>query len=155
MRKNRNKTVARSKRRKIIVEPLEPRTLFSADVVSASLALDPVEDHSLEQHNWLAISGQSELTVSNDKGEAWPTQNSGLHDRVVSALKDGETGNNSNELIGFEEQASDVIAELVPDFEQSLQLIIIDARVDDSETLLQDVINNCLLYTSPSPRDRG
>ena len=145
MRKIRNKTVARSKRRKIIVEPLEPRTLFSADVVSASLALDPIEDHSLEQHNWSVINGRSEFTVSNDKGAAWPTQKSEVHDQTDSLLNDAEAGNNQSELIGFEEQASDVIAELTSILETSRQLIIIDARVDDSDV--------CLLYTSPSPRD--
>ena len=118
MRKIRNKTVARSKRRKIIVEPLEPRTLFSADVLSASLALDPIEDHSLEQHNWSAISGRSEFTVSNDKGEAWPTQNRETLDQTDHAPSGGATGNSSSDLIGFEEHASDVIAELAPDFEQ-------------------------------------
>ena len=79
---------------------------------------------------------------SNDKGEAWPTQNRETLDQTDHAPSGGATGNSSSDLIGFEEHASDVIAELAPDFEQSRQLIIIDARVDDSETLLQDVISN-------------
>ena len=140
MRKVRNKKAAREKRRKIIVEPLEPRTLFSADVVSASLALDPIEDNSLDQHNWLANNAQSDFAVSNDKGEAYPKQNREVYDdKANRVLNDGE---NQNNLIGFEEQISDVIAELQPDFEQSRQLIIIDSRVDDSDALLQDVIDN-------------
>ena len=126
---------------------MEPRTLFSADVASASLALDPIEDISLEQHNWQASNGQSEFTVSYDKGGAYPTQNSPaqnseVHDKIDLLLNDGEAQNNSSDLIGFEEQASDVIAELAPDFQQSRQLIVIDSRVDDSDALLQDVIDN-------------
>ena len=136
MGKNRNKTVAQTKRRKIIVEPLEPRTLFSADVVSASLALDLTEDNSTDQHNWLANTGTSEFTVSNDKGDAYPAQKSAVHERVVSALSKQEAENTRSELVAFEEQASDVFAELNSDFKQSHQIIFIDARVDDSDTLL-------------------
>jgi len=136
LRKKRHNSVAKAKRLKIIVEPLEPRTLFSADVVSASLASDLIADNSPDQQDWLTSPGQSEFTVSDDKGPAYPTtKTSAMPDDWVS-------GNNNSELIGFEEQAADVIAELEPVFEQSRQLIVIDARVDDSEALLQDVINN-------------
>ena len=130
MRRKRNKTVAQGKPRKIIVEPLEPRTLFSADVVSASLALDLIEDSSPEQHNWLADTSQSLFAVFDDKADAYASENSVLNDY------------SSSELIGFEEQASEVIADPAPIFEPSRQLIVIDARVDNSDELLQDVLNN-------------
>ena len=172
MSKKRSKRVVN--RPKIIVEPLEPRVLFSADVLSASLPLDLIEDSSQEQHNWLADFGPSEFTVSTGKGDDLPT--------IEGAINVYQ---------------QDTIAELVPDIEQSRQLIIIDTQIDDSEALLQDVISNgqsntnfeiirlvegadgieqitsalssqadqkydtkydavhiiCLLYTSPSPRD--
>ena len=134
MSKNRKKSAAQAKRRKLIVEPLEPRTLFSADIVSASLAADLFADNSTEQYTWLANTGQSDFTVPKDKASAYSAKN--------SLLNDPETGYNSNELIGFEEQASDVITDLTPTFEISRQLIVIDARVNDSDALLQDVINN-------------
>jgi len=63
---------------KIVVEPLEPRILFSADVVSASLTLDAIADNPEEQQNWLASIGQSESTVSTGKGGPFPTQASSL-----------------------------------------------------------------------------
>jgi len=142
LRKKRSTKAAPAKRRKIIVEPLEPRTLFSADVVSASLALDLIEDNSIEQHNWLADAGQSQLTVSDDKGTAYPVQNKEVHNQPDSVLSDNKTGNSRSDIIGFEEQASEVIADLRTDLEQSRQLIVIDERVDDHEVLLQDVIDN-------------
>ena len=142
MRKKRSTKAAPAKRRKIIVEPLEPRTLFSADVVSASLAPDLIEDNSIEQHNWLTDAGQSQLTVSDDKGTAYPVQNKEVHNQPDSVLSDNKTGNSRSDIIGFEEQASEVIADLRTDLEQSRQLIVIDERVDDHEVLLQDVIDN-------------
>ena len=125
-----------------MVENLEPRTLFSADVVSASLALDFIADNSLEQHNWLADTSQSEFSLSNDKGDAYPIENSAAHKNFADVLNDSEAVYSSSELIGFEEQASDVIVELETALVQSRQLIVIDDRVDDSEALLHDVLNN-------------
>ena len=136
MSNKRNNSSVQPVKRKIIVESLEPRTLFSADVVSASLALDLVADDSLDQTNWLADTGQSEFSVSNDKGDSY------AHDRFAGVLYDRESIHNSRELIGFEEHISEEIAELTPDFEQPRQLIVIDERVDDSEALLQDVYDN-------------
>ena len=133
MLRKRNQILAQGKQRKIIVEPLEPRTLFSADVVSASLALDLIEENSPEQHTWLADTSQSDFTVSKDKAGTYPTKN--------SLLNDQETGYSSSELIGFEEQASDVISNIAPIFEPSRQLIVIDARVDDSDVLLLSLIH--------------
>ena len=123
MSNKRNNSSVQPVKRKIIVESLEPRTLFSADVVSASLALDLVADDSLDQTNWLADTGQSEFSVSNDKGDSY------AHDRFAGVLYDRESIHNSRELIGFEEQISEEIAELTPDFEQPRQLIVIDERL--------------------------
>jgi len=141
--KYRDKAAAQAKQRnRVIVEPLEPRTLFSADVVSASLALDLIDDSSQEPYNWPADNAQPGFSVSDSKGFAYPPNDSEVRNRTDSSFSVGETGNNSRGLIGFEEQASDVLAEIAPDYKQSRQLIIIDARVDDGEALLEDVINN-------------
>ena len=136
MKNKPNNSVDRPVRRKVIVESLEPRTLFSADVVSASLALDLATDDSTDQINWLADTDRSDFSLTNDLGESY------LHDRFAGVLYDREAVHNSRELIGFEEQVSEEIAELALGRDQSRQLIVIDARVDDSDVLLQDVFDN-------------
>ena len=143
MSKKHNKTAARAKRRNIVVEPLEPRVLFSADVVSASLALDSTLENSEEQHNWQANIYQSGSTVSDSKGD--PTQNSTLNNKVTdqayTVLDDREIGKTRSELIEFEVQASDVINEVNFDREQARQLIVIDGRIDDIEAVISDVLS--------------
>ena len=142
MKKNRNKTADHGRRCNIIVEPLEPRTLFSADVFSASLALDLTPDHSLEQQNRLATIAQSGLSVVDDKAHAHSIEHREVLHQIGDLVNTNEAGSRDSSPQIPDEQLSIDITNYQLDNGPPHQLIFIDARVDDSEILLQDLINN-------------
>ena len=135
----------------ISVQALEPRILLDAAAAAtfADAALDQVVSESVDDA--IANLAESGLSQTSD------------NDSHVDAYEAYQAQSASRELVVIDSAVSNP-EEILKDIDPSAQVVFIDSETDGIEQLADILLNIdnldalhiiCLLYTSPSPRDRG